>query len=624
MRLLPPQQAGNLPARSSLHRQAAPAASQLFRRAHAEHGLEKETAEHVDGSADQPGFAQDLSRIPVQARSPVFVQPKLRVSSPGDSLEQEAERVSNQGMHLPVPQVQPGQGIAGSGESRQSAILPIVQSALRSPGQPLNPQVRALMEPRFGYDFSRVRVHQDTIAGQSARQLAASAYTAGQDIVFAPDQYSPHSSEGRKLIAHELTHVVQQANVASPDTLGMLARRPAPVHPDSVEFRVGVEIKAALASAAKMIAPGGVTVDELKGLRSVALADETIDHEERGFLAGLLDPANAAQVAGGGTSFVFPRSSIDAHLAEAADLERPQWDAAVFDAYKEKWKAVALGTPGDVKKHAGEEENAALAQISRLVGKSREPRLRPVLAFSAAHGVRALQLLTAMLAGASDSTPGDLLMAATVYAVAAAVNHPLQDEILSGRVKVDQVPKANLGVADASYSTEGIGKDKGDTLYVPESLSIDDAAHRSQIIHELEHALQDQGATSGLIRVEAELGAYRAQAGYLLDQIAPLKGAERDTAIKNTARITNAILIRALILESRRNRPVFDMVIVDINSQMPANVQINVHDLAVFIAMNDATLIAETKAAILNEYKIGAGNIGPAGGLLGEHDSSRM
>jgi uncharacterized protein DUF4157 len=640
-------------------------------------------------------FGHDFSQIPVHTKASVTTQPKLAENTPGGSYEQEADRVSEQVMRMPDPQLQRacpcGGGCpkcqtehrsqeharlqtkgVGSGALGQTVVPPIVHDVLRSLGQPLDPEVCAFMEPRFGYDFSSVRVHSGVTAEQSARELEASAYTVGPDIVFARGQYAPHSVKGRQLIAHELTHVIQQSNVVSPtvsrplsmdasaeptaaqvsdtgmsdqsaghveqgdgpsiqrrllvtakpsDNKGLLARRPAPGHSDSVEFRVGTEISATLASAAKKIAAGGVT---LKGLRSVALSDDTIDHEERGFLAGLLDSANASKVAGGGTSFVFTKASIDAHLAEVANLERPLLDEAVATAFKEKWMSVAAGEPGEVEKHVREEEDAALVQITRLVGKSREPKLRSVVAYAAAHGVKTPQLLTAMLAGASDSTAGDMLMAATVYAVAAAVKHELQHELLGGTIKVDQVPKAQLGVADARYLAEGIGKDKGDTISVPESLSIDNAAHRSQIIHELEHAVQDRGASSGLIRVEVELDAYRAQARYLLDQIAPLRGAERDAASKQTAKITNEILFRALILESRRDRRTFEMVIVDINSAMPANVRLGTGNLVAFIAIDDAALINEAKAAILSAYKISAGDIGAGAGFRGEHDTSRM
>ncbi len=92
------------------------------------------------------------------------------------------------------------------------AVPPIVHEVLRSPGQPLDPGTRAFMEPRFGHDFSGVRVHTDAHAAQSARTVDALAYTIGQDVVFGTGQYAPRSSVGLRLIAHELTHTVQQTN----------------------------------------------------------------------------------------------------------------------------------------------------------------------------------------------------------------------------------------------------------------------------------------------------------------------------------------------------------------------------------------------------------------------------
>jgi hypothetical protein len=87
---------------------------------------------------------------------------------------------------------------------------PIVQEVLRSPGQPLDPASRAFLEPRFGHDFSGVRVHTDARAAESARSVQARAYTVGEHVVFQAGEYDPRSVEGRRLIAHELTHVLQQ------------------------------------------------------------------------------------------------------------------------------------------------------------------------------------------------------------------------------------------------------------------------------------------------------------------------------------------------------------------------------------------------------------------------------
>lgn len=95
--------------------------------------------------------------------------------------------------------------------SPSNAVPPIVHEVLRSPGQPLDDDTRAFMEPRFGQDFSRVRVHTDTKASESAQAVNALAYTVGRDVIFGAGQYQPQSTEGKRLMAHELTHIAQQS-----------------------------------------------------------------------------------------------------------------------------------------------------------------------------------------------------------------------------------------------------------------------------------------------------------------------------------------------------------------------------------------------------------------------------
>jgi Domain of unknown function (DUF4157)/DNA/RNA non-specific endonuclease len=89
-----------------------------------------------------------------------------------------------------------------------------VDSVLRSPGREMEPATRREMESRIGFDFGRVRLHTDARAGESAQGLSARAYTVGSDVVFAPGKYAPQTNEGRHLLAHELTHVVQQTSGA--------------------------------------------------------------------------------------------------------------------------------------------------------------------------------------------------------------------------------------------------------------------------------------------------------------------------------------------------------------------------------------------------------------------------
>lgn len=88
----------------------------------------------------------------------------------------------------------------------------IVHKVLRSPGQPLDKQTRSFFQPLFGHDFARVRVHTSGDAARSAKSVNALAYTVGHNVVFDAGQYAPGTPAGRQLIAHELTHVLQQGS----------------------------------------------------------------------------------------------------------------------------------------------------------------------------------------------------------------------------------------------------------------------------------------------------------------------------------------------------------------------------------------------------------------------------
>lgn len=175
------------------------------------------------------------------------IQAKLEVGSPGDAFEQEADRMAERVMRMPAPAGSHGRHHAreeGRGAGRRGAPAPTSCPALRrcaadargtvpavSPGleasiydgrgggAPLSGATRAFFEPRFGRDFSRVRVHADAGAARSAREVEARAFTLGSDIFFNAGRFAPESTEGRSLLAHELTHVAQQGQseaLASP------------------------------------------------------------------------------------------------------------------------------------------------------------------------------------------------------------------------------------------------------------------------------------------------------------------------------------------------------------------------------------------------------------------------
>ncbi len=170
------------------------------------------------------------------------LQAKLTIGKPNDKYEQEADRVADGVMSMPEPNVrrqqitplvqrqagpeeeedvqrQPGkevedETIQHKGTAPQSqAVSPTIESRIQSfkgGGQPLSKSTREYFEPRFDTDFSQVRVHEGSQAAETAKSINAKAFTTGRDVVFGAGQYSPGTSSGKQLLAHELTHVVQQ------------------------------------------------------------------------------------------------------------------------------------------------------------------------------------------------------------------------------------------------------------------------------------------------------------------------------------------------------------------------------------------------------------------------------
>jgi hypothetical protein len=157
------------------------------------------------------------------------LQAKLTIGQPNDIYEQEADRVAEQVMRMPEPDVQmkPGRPFAkGPSCGEEEGIIQSKEAAGQTPdvtldtesdigsltsgGQPLPESSRAFFEPRFGHDFSYVRLRTDAKAAESARAINAQAYTVGHDVVFAAGQCKPGTMNGNRLLAHELTHVVQQ------------------------------------------------------------------------------------------------------------------------------------------------------------------------------------------------------------------------------------------------------------------------------------------------------------------------------------------------------------------------------------------------------------------------------
>jgi len=224
-----------------------------------------------------PHLHRKTAATAVQQAPVPFFQPKLTVNQPNDVYEQEADAMADKVMRMtnheavhtnPAPLVvqkkcaaceaeeevhrkedeedgaiqlkpiAPIQRKCAACEQKEQvhrhasgmgvpAVTPAVQQTLQSAGQSMDNGTRSFMEQRFGYDFGQVQIHNDSLAHRSSADISAHAYTHGSHIVFGAGQYQPHTSSGRQLLAHELTHVVQQNHSSIKRKEGLVQREPA-------------------------------------------------------------------------------------------------------------------------------------------------------------------------------------------------------------------------------------------------------------------------------------------------------------------------------------------------------------------------------------------------------------
>ncbi|HEX6552913.1 MAG TPA: DUF4157 domain-containing protein [Ktedonobacteraceae bacterium] len=164
-----------------------------------------------------PRISHHFADVRVHAAVPETIQTKLTINQPGDVYEQEAERVAERVVNASPHPVQVQQQAAP--QSASSPMPASVQETLSSPGEPLTTGTRSQMERQFGHDFNRIRIHADSRASTSTYAVSALAYTVGEDVVFRTGKYTPETTEGKRLLAHELTHVLQQEKMLQGESL---------------------------------------------------------------------------------------------------------------------------------------------------------------------------------------------------------------------------------------------------------------------------------------------------------------------------------------------------------------------------------------------------------------------
>lgn len=164
-----------------------------------------------------PNHPHHFNTISLLTPSANRIQPKLKINTPNDKYEQEADSVAAQVMETTTPSIQT-KSESDSGRLASPAFTHQILNTSHQ-GEPLGSNTQSFMESKFGQNFSQVRIHQGHSAAEMNKEINAQAFTRGQDIYFNQNKYQPETREGKQLLAHELTHTIQQGNGHASDSI---------------------------------------------------------------------------------------------------------------------------------------------------------------------------------------------------------------------------------------------------------------------------------------------------------------------------------------------------------------------------------------------------------------------
>jgi hypothetical protein len=322
--------------------------------------------------------------------------------------------------------------------------------------------------------------------------------------------------------------------------------------PPLARFQIGTDVSPIVSQTAWAVTFDGVLDDrDIELVRATALSDQgidSIDDNQRMFIAALLDPQNVQQfhhefpVGCLSGEIAFPVSSITAaNRARIRDFGR------AASAEGERLLKAGTASPG-----GSAARKAALARVIVDAAGAYAATARAVLSLADSSGVGYDDVYRAMIAAASDSTPGDRAFAGAVFVLASRAGMAVAGDVLAGRVKVDEVNPSvlknlgqKLGQNIQAYYGPSAGRVpgkpdygfKGDTMYLASTLDVSDVFSQSIIVHELTHAGQDRASSTprDILRADVEAEAFIGNTAYQLAELDKLTGADRDRALANVA-----------------------------------------------------------------------------------------
>jgi len=477
-------------------------------------------------------------------------------------------------------------------------------------GKPLPLDVRAEMGKEFGADFSQVRVHYDDEAETLTSEVNAQAFTHENHIFFNNGKYEPGSSEGKKLLAHELTHVLQQGHgepvkrVAERDATGTRFTGNYIFNPghDGLNSSFFNMVK-------RFVADGSLSDAEIRALRKDAIdRNGSVLHAELLLMAAMRNPVNVALMqAHRGGSLILSMSNIrQADKDYVINFDRADVPPELAQPLL-RLAIALLGLSGETVAEATIAINrVAEKRILEIGGKQFVDQANKlIVAASFTNPVVPLQeVVTAMVNAAADSTPGDQIMAGSAYVIARRFGHSTAPHILSGRIKVDaltpSVYRRLLGAGDAtySYSTDEDVR-KANTLYLPTNADIFRLDIRALIIHELTHAEDDLSrSTEQLVdSLDLESRAYVAQGRHMLEEV--IASASAPGLVTTASGYVNLgpLYYWSMLLAAKRDTARYETAFLNVCTSAPASK--NQAAVKTDLALTEVTISANIKTALL-------------------------
>jgi hypothetical protein len=241
---------------------------------------------------------------------------------------------------------------------------PIVESVLSTPGQPLAESARKTLEPGFGHDFSEVRVHDDSQAAESASEVSALAYTVGNHVVFGAGQYAPGTNDGNRLLAHELTHTIQQTG-GKPKTIPGSTSEDSTTDTSATDLdeRAPTEAKPAVSRSVQRLSVDDVIPDAILNPIKALVSQVT------GFVTGITSKSDTA-TSGAQSEAETAADKADAETNETVSTEQSKGDAAETAVQTQSKNAV--GTTESAKA-SGETQASQIHDAAPLAAYRTDP-----------------------------------------------------------------------------------------------------------------------------------------------------------------------------------------------------------------------------------------------------------